>query len=111
MTAPRPTPTTSAISTTSSIDEAGNVQAVIIGVGGFLGIGEKQVAVAYSALSSGRSLPTTPSAIVLETTVDELTAAPDFVVVEVDATGGTVPAGDAMNPAPADPMAPASSAQ
>ena len=33
------------------IDESGTAQAVIIGVGGFLGIGEKQVAVAYSALT------------------------------------------------------------
>jgi hypothetical protein len=92
------------------IDEAGNAQAVIIGVGGFLGIGEKQVAVAYAALTKEIAADNTERYVVA-TTVEELTAAPDFVVVEVDATGGTVPAGDAMAPAPADPMAPASSAQ
>jgi hypothetical protein len=100
------------------IDEAGNAQAVIIGVGGFLGIGEKQVAVAYAALTKEIAADNTERYVVA-TTVEELTAAPDFVVVEVDAAGGTVPAGDAMapapadtmTPAPADPMAPAPSAQ
>jgi hypothetical protein len=106
------------------VDEAGVAQAVIIGVGGFLGIGEKQVAVAYAALTKEIAADNTERYVVA-TTVEELTAAPDFVVVEVDAAGGTVPAGDAMapadtmtpapadtmTPAPADPMASAPSAQ
>ena len=101
------------------VNEDGTIAAVIIGVGGFLGIGEKQVAVAYAALewvvADDQS-----ERFVVQTTVDELTAAPDFVVVEDDPAQGTsapattsapVEGGDAMAPAPAegDAMAPASS--
>ncbi len=32
------------------LDKAGKVQAVIVGVGGFIGVGEKDVAVPFSAL-------------------------------------------------------------
>ena len=69
------------------IDETGNVTAVTIGVGGFLGIGEKQVAVAYSALQWEIAADNTER-FVLATTVEELTAAPDFVVVEDAPTDG-----------------------
>lgn len=83
------------------IDEGGRAVAVTIGVGGFLGIGEKQVAVAYSALSKEVAADNTERYI-LKTTVEELTAAPEFVVVEDNPAGG-----DAMAPAPADTMTPA----
>ena len=63
------------------LNENGSVAAVIIGVGGFLGIGEKQVAVAYSALQWVVAADNTER-FVVETTVEDLTAAPDFVVVE-----------------------------
>ena len=43
------------------LDDNGDVAAVVLGVGGFLGLGEKQVAVDYTACS-GPSPPTTPSA-------------------------------------------------
>ena len=82
------------------LDESGRVAAVTIGVGGFLGIGEKQVAVSYAALTQEVAADNTLR-YVLETTVEELTAAPDFVVVE-DTT-----ADDGTAPASADPMAPA----
>lgn len=102
------------------LNESGTAQAVIIGVGGFLGIGEKQVAVAYSALKLVAAEDGTER-FVVETTVDELTAAPDFVVVEDNPAEGTsapaatseaAPAGDAATPAPAgsDAMATSSSA-
>ena len=83
------------------INENGTIAAVTIGVGGFLGIGEKQVAVAYSALQWTVAADNTER-FVLETTVDELTQAPDFVVVEDDPADG-----DAMAPAGGDAMAPA----
>jgi hypothetical protein len=74
------------------IDESGRAVAVTIGVGGFLGIGEKQVAVAYSALQWTVAADNTER-FVLETTVEELTAAPDFVVVEDNpADGESAPA-------------------
>jgi hypothetical protein len=63
------------------LSSTGSVQAVVIGVGGFLGIGEKQVAVAYSALEWVVAADNTER-FVLNTTVEQLTAAPDFVVTE-----------------------------
>jgi hypothetical protein len=77
------------------IDEAGHAQAVIIGVGGFLGIGEKQVAVAYAALSKEIAADETERYVV-QTTVEDLTAAPDFVVVETNPADGASAGGDAM---------------
>ena len=91
------------------VNENGSIAAVIIGVGGFLGIGEKQVAVAYQALERVVAEDQTER-FVVQTTVEDLTAAPDFVVVEDDTADGTVSApveGDAMAPAPADTTAPA----
>lgn len=91
------------------VNNNGTIAAAIIGVGGFLGIGEKQVAVAFGALERVVADDQTER-FVLQTTVEELTAAPDFVVVEDNPADGTVSApvaGDAMTPAPADPMAPA----
>jgi hypothetical protein len=63
------------------LNEAGMVQAVVIGVGGFLGIGEKQVAVAYSALQWVVAADNTER-FVLDATVEQLTNAPDFVTVD-----------------------------
>ena len=95
------------------IDEAGRAVAVTIGVGGFLGLGEKQVAVAYAALDKELAADNTERYVV-KTTVEELTAAPEFVVVENNPADGMVsaPAGDAMTPAPAEgnAMAPSSTA-
>lgn len=72
------------------LNETGSVIAATIGVGGFLGIGEKQVAVSFTALQWVVATDNTER-FVLETTVEELTAAPDFVVVEdTPAEDGTV---------------------
>jgi sporulation protein YlmC with PRC-barrel domain len=95
-------------------DEDGQITAVIIGVGGFLGIGEKSVAVDFQSLEFTLAADNTER-WVLPTTADALTAAPDFVWEEdepADLNNGTVDGG-AMAPAdpamaPADPaMAPA----
>ena len=56
----------------------GGVEAVILGVGGFLGIGEKAVAVAYSAIDFS-SDENGNKKLVLSATEDELAAAPTFV--------------------------------
>lgn len=63
------------------LNEGGDIAAVVIGVGGFLGLGEKQVAVDYSALQWTVAADNTER-FVLETTVDQLTAAPDFVTTD-----------------------------
>lgn len=89
-------------------DESGEITAVVIGVGGFLGIGEKAVAVDFQSLEFTVAADNTER-WVLPTTAEALTAAPDFVWEEdepVDAGGAMAPA-DTMAPAPTDTMAPA----
>lgn len=85
----------------------GQITAVVIGVGGFLGIGEKSVAVDFSALEFNRAADNTERWVV-PTTAEALTAAPDFVWVDDEppaadmapADGAVVPpAGGAMAPA------------
>ena len=88
----------------------GQVKAIVIGVGGFLGIGEKNVAVSPSALqrvADGNSWK-----YQLATTKDELNAAPEFQAppaTPAEATGGTTApaANDMGTTAPAAPMTPA----
>ncbi len=91
----------------------GEITAVVIGVGGFLGIGEKSVAVDFGSLEFTLAADNTER-WVLPTTADALTNAPDFVwaedePVDVNAGGAMAPApGAAVTPAPAgDAMAPA----
>ena len=59
------------------VEEDGSIPAVILGVGGFLGVGEKDVAVSFDALQM-----TTDGDgdryVILETTKEDLQAAPDF---------------------------------
>jgi sporulation protein YlmC with PRC-barrel domain len=93
------------------IGDAGQVAAVVIGVGGFLGIGEKNVAVNYSELQWVVAEDKTER-FVLATTKEALEAAPDFKTTdEGTATDGAVAPADSMAPAtntaPADAMAPA----
>ncbi len=82
----------------------GQVGAVIIGVGGFLGIGEKNVAVAYDALVWDEA----NERFTMNTTADQLAQAPDFVWTDDDAATdvAVTPApGAPMTPTPADNMA------
>lgn len=59
------------------VDHGGKVAAVVVGVGGFLGIGEREVALSYDSLkmnvdSNGRNV------ITVNTTKDALKAAPQW---------------------------------
>ncbi len=86
------------------IGDNGQVAAVVIGVGGFLGIGEKNVAVKYSELEWVVAEDNTERYI-LPTSKEALEAAPDF-----RAEDQTRPTEDNMAPAdgtmaPADPNA------
>ncbi|HVY43879.1 MAG TPA: PRC-barrel domain-containing protein [Hyphomicrobiaceae bacterium] len=63
------------------LGENGQVAAVVVGVGGFLGIGEKQVAVDFTALQFVIADDNTER-YVLQTTKDDLTNAPDFKTVD-----------------------------
>src|SRR3984893_15964609 len=58
------------------IDKAGNVSALIVGVGGFLGMGEKDVAIPFSAVHA--SVKNNKWYLVLNTTKDALKTAPGF---------------------------------
>ena len=87
----------------------GSVSAVIIGVGGFLGMGEKNVAVDVSQLQMVKAEDGTDR-WVLETTKEALEAAPGFEWIdEQDAATDTaaVPAVAPMAPADQNAMAPA----
>ena len=91
-------------------DADGQITAAVIGVGGFLGIGEKSVAVDFNALEFTLAADNTER-WVLPTTAEALTAAPDFVWEEdepADVNGDAMAPADGMTPAaPADGMAPA----
>jgi len=88
------------------IGERGEVAAVVIGVGGFLGIGEKNVAVNYAELE-WVTAEDGSERFVLNTSKEALETAPNFETTDA----ATAPAADAgaMAPAdqPADTMAPA----
>lgn len=60
---------------------AGQINSVVLGIGGMLGMGEKNVAVPYSALSF-KVGPDGARIIVVALTKDELTAAPAFKATE-----------------------------
>ncbi len=61
--------------------QEGNIQGVVVGVGGFLGIGEKSVAVNFDALNITTD-ENGDKKLVLDATADELAAAPEFVTTE-----------------------------
>ncbi|WP_051231535.1 PRC-barrel domain-containing protein [Kaistia adipata] len=91
----------------------GQVKAVVIGVGGFLGIGRKDVAVAPATLE--RVKTDKDVKLVLATSKEELNAAPEFKTAaqqESDAAKAaapdtSMPAADPMPPPARDPAAPA----
>jgi sporulation protein YlmC with PRC-barrel domain len=62
-------------------DNTGKISTVVLGVGGFLGMGEKDVGVPFGALTIGRGADGTRM-IVVPFTKEALTAAPTFVATE-----------------------------
>ena len=63
------------------IDKNGAVSAVVVGVGGYLGIPEKLVAVPYNAIHIGDVIQSS-RVVVLDTTKDALKAAPSYEATE-----------------------------
>jgi sporulation protein YlmC with PRC-barrel domain len=57
-------------------DKSGNIKAVVIGVGGFLGVGEKNVAVPFQALKVAEK--NGKRYLVLDTTKEALQTAPGY---------------------------------
>ncbi|MBC9245477.1 PRC-barrel domain-containing protein [Paracoccus sp. 11-3] len=80
--------------------ETGQMIAAVIGVGGFLGIGQKQIAVPWDQLVINYDA----QEITSDLTKEEAEAAPEYVFRQQEAAPGAVPA-DAT--APVDPAAPA----
>ena len=103
-------------------DKSGKIMGVIVGVGGFLGIGQKNVAMDMSAFqvvpaSTGSSVTTTasedPTNVKLKVawTKDQLMQAPDFQYFKAPApatigSGGPRPATPGGGKAPVTPGAP-----
>ena len=56
----------------------GSVEGVVVGVGGFLGIGEKDVAVQFDAIDIQQDAETGELTFILNSTEEELEAAPEF---------------------------------
>ena len=85
----------------------GQMTAVVIGVGGFLGIGEKNVAVPFDTLEFVIAQDNSER-WVLPTTTEALQGAPEFVTEEDEPADAAPAEGDAMAPANAGgAMAPA----
>jgi hypothetical protein len=80
------------------LDQKGAVKAWIIGVGGFLGIGSKYVAVDPSVLKLDRADDKTLQARI-DTTKDQLRAAPEYIYLGKEPPKGAAPASPAGEPA------------
>lgn len=83
----------------------GQITAVVIGVGGFLGIGEKSVAVDFHSLEFTLAHDNTERWVV-PTTAEALTNAPDFVWAEDEPVDPAMPANGMAPAAPAPVVAP-----
>jgi hypothetical protein len=72
------------------LDQKGGIKAAVIGVGGFLGVGQKDVAVPFAALQVQRKANSSSiDKITVSYTKDQLTNAPKFAYYQVQSTGTT----------------------
>jgi len=83
------------------IGKDGNVESIIIGVGGFLGMGEKNVALAYDKIDWAEK--DSDRWIVVAATKDELNALPSFDRKPYDVQPAPAAATDTTAPAPTAP--------
>jgi sporulation protein YlmC with PRC-barrel domain len=89
------------------LDQKGDIKAVVIGVGGFLGVGQKDVAVPFDALQIQRKQNSSSIDKVMVTyTKEQLTNAPNFAYYQVQSTGTTTGAGGAGSPTGGRPASP-----
>lgn len=84
------------------VNTDGTVQGVVIGVGGFLGLGEKDVAVTMKSLTLTPEGDGSAPRLVLNSTKEELEAAPEFKSAADQAAETEQPATPAPAPAPAN---------
>lgn len=64
------------------LEEQGGIVAAVIGVGGFLGIGEKDVAVPMDLITMSRDTETNEVRLTTTETVESLQAAPEFMTLD-----------------------------
>ncbi|MEX0590564.1 MAG: PRC-barrel domain-containing protein [Xanthobacteraceae bacterium] len=76
------------------VEKDGKIVAAVIGVGGFLGIGQKNVAVSFESLNLTRTAEGTEQAV-LRLTKAELESAPDFKPYEPPRPAASRPSGGA----------------
>ena len=81
----------------------GSLEGVVIGVGGFLGLGEKEVAVEFGAIDIQQDAETGELTFILSSTGEELEAAPEFrtqddIRAEAAAAEPVVPEGGIADP-------------
>jgi hypothetical protein len=85
------------------MDQDGNVLAAVVGVGGFLGIGQKNVAIAFDTMNISADKDGDPQAK-LTLTKEELENAPEFktaAAVKSESQRPATPSSPATKPAPA----------
>lgn len=87
------------------IEEDGGVVAAVVGVGGFLGIGEKDVAVPMDKITMSRDAENNQVRLTTSETAEALQAAPEFMTLEdqraaQDATTTSSTTGGTTTPAP-----------
>ncbi len=83
------------------VDELGQPRAAVIDFGGFMGVGNRRIAVSWRAM---RFLPTAERGqITLDMTADQIKAIPDY---KRSARPADPPVAVAIPPQPADPSAP-----
>jgi hypothetical protein len=90
------------------IDRNGTVRAVVVGVGGFLGMGEKSVAIPFNALTINRNSDGDDvERITVSLSKDQLKQAPEFKYLpDADRTASRATAGAATgSTAPSEPKA------
>lgn len=84
------------------VDQQGAIKAAVIGVGGFLGVGQKDVAVPFDELKIQRKANSSSiDKITVSYTKDQLSNAPKFAYYQVQSTGTTTGAGAGGLGAPA----------
>jgi len=87
------------------VDNDGNILAAVVGVGGFLGIGQKNIAITFDTLNISMDQSGDPQAK-LTLTKEELENAPEFktaAAVKAEAQRQTSPAGSSPATKPATP--------
>jgi sporulation protein YlmC with PRC-barrel domain len=87
-------------------DREGHIKALVVGVGGFLGIGAKEVALGFKEFQIVPGKEGSADQLKLALTKEELTAAPEFKPYEPPRPAATAPGGPGMGGAARKPMAP-----